>query len=373
MKRARGRPPKRRPRPKRGALPPAPPSERALQVRHYLAGEARAGRLTAGTPIPSARDLARTLGVSLNTVTKAFGLLRQDGVLAGEKGRGTYLATTLTRGTVLLIHNRFREGLGPLSLFTLSLDRSVELLLEKAGYQVALCPVAEDGSEIPRIAIMDRLATGRFDFAVDVGSGRWHGDFSRAVQKAGLAMYAILPQLENPLHRVVVGFDLGDFRRKALEVLGPLGVRRPLWLHRASWVPAPSGDRPLGNSSDAKIIPVDAPLPIGGDLDGGAAMFDKALDRDGSMDGAVVENDVWAEVLQTRLLHRGLKIPLVVMANRALPRHFALPVTRIFAPRENLGDLLSTWWAAPTAGNPKACRIDLPFSAEPMPGVVPVG
>jgi DNA-binding LacI/PurR family transcriptional regulator len=340
-----------------------------LQVRHYLAEEARAGRLTAGTPIPSARDLARILGVSLNTVTKAFGLLRQDGVLSGEKGRGTYLATSLTRGTVLLIHNRFREGLGPLSLFTLSLDRSVEQILEKAGYQVALCPVPEDGSEAPRIAIMDRLATGRFDFAVDVGSGRWHGDFSRAVSEAGIAVYAILPQVENPLHRVVVGFDLDDFRRKALGVLRKLGVRRPLWFHRASSIDTPSGNVLSAKTNGTKPEPLLHPLPIGGDMDGGAALFDEALAQDGAVDGAVVENDVWAEVLQTRLLSRGLKIPLVVLANAALPRHFALPVTRIYAPRKSLEKLLGAFWQSPDAKKPEAMRRELAFSLEDIDGV----
>lgn len=97
-------------------------------------------------------------------------------------------------------------------------------------------------------------------------------------------------------------------------------------------------------------------------MDGGAALFDEALAQDGAVDGAVVENDVWAEVLQTRLLARGLKIPLVVLANASLPRHFALPVTRIYAPRKELEEWLGALWDSPEAGNPEAARKNLAFS-----------
>lgn len=41
-----------------------------------------------GDRLPAARDLAASLGVNMHTVVKAFGLLREEGLLEVRRGRG---------------------------------------------------------------------------------------------------------------------------------------------------------------------------------------------------------------------------------------------------------------------------------------------
>lgn len=58
------------------------------------------GALTSGTRLPSERSLGVALGVSRNTVTKSFDLLRGEGVLSSRQGDGTYVSTTRSTHTV---------------------------------------------------------------------------------------------------------------------------------------------------------------------------------------------------------------------------------------------------------------------------------
>ncbi|MDE1952087.1 MAG: PLP-dependent aminotransferase family protein [Betaproteobacteria bacterium] len=53
------------------------------------------GRLTAGTQLPSTRDLARDLDLSRNTVMSAVGQLVAEGYLTAQQGSGTYVSDTL--------------------------------------------------------------------------------------------------------------------------------------------------------------------------------------------------------------------------------------------------------------------------------------
>ena len=54
-----------------------------------------AGRLRAGTRLPSTRALAKQLRLSRSTVLNAFELLLTEGYLQGEVGRGTYVTRDL--------------------------------------------------------------------------------------------------------------------------------------------------------------------------------------------------------------------------------------------------------------------------------------
>jgi GntR family transcriptional regulator len=58
------------------------------QVRRLVAG----GQLKAGDELPSVRELAQSLAVNPMTVSKAYGLLEMDGVLARRRGLGMVVA-----------------------------------------------------------------------------------------------------------------------------------------------------------------------------------------------------------------------------------------------------------------------------------------
>lgn len=57
----------------------------AAQLREQILG----GELPEGTTLPSIRKLARELGVSVITTTRAYGDLEQAGFIASIQGKGT--------------------------------------------------------------------------------------------------------------------------------------------------------------------------------------------------------------------------------------------------------------------------------------------
>lgn len=56
-----------------------------------LAEDIASGRLPRGARLPTHRELARTLGVSIGTITRAFNTAEQRGLVSGITGRGTFV------------------------------------------------------------------------------------------------------------------------------------------------------------------------------------------------------------------------------------------------------------------------------------------
>lgn len=64
----------------------------ARQLYQALRERILDGRLAGGTRLPASRDLAALLGISRNTVTRAFDQLYAEGYVEGRVGAGTYVA-----------------------------------------------------------------------------------------------------------------------------------------------------------------------------------------------------------------------------------------------------------------------------------------
>jgi DNA-binding transcriptional MocR family regulator len=69
----------------------ASPEPLYRQIGDRLRAEIEAGRLAAGSRLPSIRELARVLGVNLVTVVTAYRELIRVGVASGQVGRGTFV------------------------------------------------------------------------------------------------------------------------------------------------------------------------------------------------------------------------------------------------------------------------------------------
>lgn len=66
---------------------------RYLAIAEALAEDIRAGRLGGGERLPTHRDLADALGVTVGTVSRAYREAIERGLISGEVGRGTYVRT----------------------------------------------------------------------------------------------------------------------------------------------------------------------------------------------------------------------------------------------------------------------------------------
>ncbi len=71
---------------------------RYVAIADALAEAVEKGILPPGTRLPPQRELAYGIGVNLTTVTRAYALARERGLLEGEVGRGTYVRSTPARG-----------------------------------------------------------------------------------------------------------------------------------------------------------------------------------------------------------------------------------------------------------------------------------
>jgi DNA-binding GntR family transcriptional regulator len=69
----------------------------AAELRRAIAN----GEVSPGERMPLAKDLAAVLGVNRNTVLRALGELRDEGLLEFRRGRGITVAGTPQRGAML--------------------------------------------------------------------------------------------------------------------------------------------------------------------------------------------------------------------------------------------------------------------------------
>lgn len=69
------------------------------QIGDALIDDIRAGRLPAGTRLPTLRDLATALGVTTGTVSRAYEAAARRGLVSGEVGRGTFVRAPAHRAT----------------------------------------------------------------------------------------------------------------------------------------------------------------------------------------------------------------------------------------------------------------------------------
>ena len=64
-----------------------------LRIADQAEADIRSGKLPSGAKLPPQRDLAYDLKVTIGTITRAYAVLRERGLVAGEIGRGTYVHT----------------------------------------------------------------------------------------------------------------------------------------------------------------------------------------------------------------------------------------------------------------------------------------
>lgn len=101
-----------------------------LAITRALEADIRGGRLRPGERLPTHRDLARSLGVNVGTISRSYAEARRRGLIQGEVGRGTYVSRPKATPLSLLP--------GPDSgRFPAMLDLSINLPLADPGPDMA--------------------------------------------------------------------------------------------------------------------------------------------------------------------------------------------------------------------------------------------
>src|SRR5262245_44750499 len=69
---------------------------RYIAIADALAADIRSSRLSPGDRLPTHRELAYQLGVTVGTITRAYSEAERRGLIGGEVGRGTFVRSDLT-------------------------------------------------------------------------------------------------------------------------------------------------------------------------------------------------------------------------------------------------------------------------------------
>lgn len=73
------------------------------RIAQALENAAAEGELQAGDQVPAQREVARLLGVDLTTVTRAYALARERGLIEGTPGRGTFIRSRMNEDEAGLV------------------------------------------------------------------------------------------------------------------------------------------------------------------------------------------------------------------------------------------------------------------------------
>ena len=79
------------------------PGPRYLAIAETIAEDVAGGRLAVGQRLPTHRDLAHALGVTVGTVSRAYGEATRRGLLTGEVGRGTFVREAAGKSSEFLL------------------------------------------------------------------------------------------------------------------------------------------------------------------------------------------------------------------------------------------------------------------------------
>ena len=106
---------------------------RYLAIADALATDIAAGKLAIGERLPTHRDLAWRLGVTVGTITRAYAEAERRGLVVGEVGRGTFVREQLPSAPPVAQDRRGADGMIDLSYNFPTLAGDGALLAETLG------------------------------------------------------------------------------------------------------------------------------------------------------------------------------------------------------------------------------------------------
>lgn len=151
----------------------------AEQLVSILARDIDEGRLPAHTQLPTHRELAEELGVAIGTITRAYALAKQQGLVTGTTGRGMFVAGAAqdqVSGPIDLSQNFVQRDIR---------DSSIRKALAGFGDPGKLAPLLDrdqtpSGSERHRAAAARWIGRPEFEVSAEqvvICSGAQHAMF----------------------------------------------------------------------------------------------------------------------------------------------------------------------------------------------------
>jgi DNA-binding transcriptional MocR family regulator len=154
-------------------------------IAEALAEDAARGRLRPGSRLPTHRDLADRLGVTVGTITRAYAEAARRGFVTGEVGRGTFVRRTAPEPVTFRFAPQAEAGLIDMSVNLppappdpAALAQALATISARPGLGALLDYAPEGGSPEHRAAGASWIARSGLEVTPDrvlVSSGSQHG------------------------------------------------------------------------------------------------------------------------------------------------------------------------------------------------------
>ena len=115
-----------------------------LQVKNQIMNQIKTGNLKIGEKMVTERELAEKIKVSRNTVSAAYKLLEQEGVLISYQGRGTFVAEEAKTWKQQSVQNRLSK------IIELGLEEALEMGLTYEEFLDLVMQIIKDREEVMR-------------------------------------------------------------------------------------------------------------------------------------------------------------------------------------------------------------------------------
>ena len=154
-------------------------------IAEAIAEDASRGRLRPGSRLPTHRDLADRLGVTVGTITRAYAEAARRGIVTGEVGRGTFVRAAGAEPIVFRFASQAEAGLIDMSVNLppsppdpAALAQALNTISARPGLGSLLDYAPEGGSPEHRAAGASWIARSGLEVTPDrvlVSSGSQHG------------------------------------------------------------------------------------------------------------------------------------------------------------------------------------------------------
>jgi DNA-binding transcriptional MocR family regulator len=161
------------------------PGPRYRAIAEAIAEDAARGRLRPGSQLPTHRDLADRLGVTVGTITRAYAEAARRGIVTGEVGRGTFVRGGASEPAGFRFASQAEAGLIDMSVNLppappnpAALAQALTTISASAGLGSLLDYAPEGGSPEHRAAGASWIARSGLEVAPErvlVSSGSQHG------------------------------------------------------------------------------------------------------------------------------------------------------------------------------------------------------